>query len=162
MKVKVKVVQPCLTLCGPMDYRVHGILQARIMKWVAFSFSRGSSKPRDWTQVSHIAGRFFTSWATREVMIRYYYSLLALIGHSLLIRMKNFPEKLSWQSLDNNNCYINIKFHCRPNLFTQIQTQKPPATVFTSISYRKNGIIMPRMNLSSLQNHSVTLNFHFY
>ena len=126
------------------------------------SFSRGSSKPRDWTQVSHIAGRFFTSWATREVIIRYYYSLLALIGHSLLIRMKNFPEKLSWQSLDNNSCYINIKFHCRPNLFTQIQTQKPPATVFTSISYRKNGIIMPRMNLSSLQNHSVTLNFHFY
>ena len=43
-----------------------GILQARIMEWVAFPFSRGSSQPRDWTQVSHIAGRFFTHWATRE------------------------------------------------------------------------------------------------
>ena len=42
------------------------ILQARILEWVAFSFSRGSSQPRDWIQVSHITGRFFTSWATRE------------------------------------------------------------------------------------------------
>ena len=49
-----------------MDYTVHGILQARILKWVTFPFSRGSSQPRDWTQVSRIAGRFFTSWATRE------------------------------------------------------------------------------------------------
>ena len=45
---------------------VHGILQARILEWVAFPFSKGSSQPRDWTQVSRIAGRFFTSWATRE------------------------------------------------------------------------------------------------
>ena len=44
-----------------------GILQARILKCVAFSFSRGSSQPKDRTQVSHTAGRFFTSWATREV-----------------------------------------------------------------------------------------------
>ena len=42
-KVKVKVAQSCLTLCDPTDYTVHGILQARIMEWVAFSFSRGSS-----------------------------------------------------------------------------------------------------------------------
>ena len=46
--------------------KVHGILQARILEWVAFPFSRGSSQPRDQTQVSHIAGGFFTSWATRE------------------------------------------------------------------------------------------------
>ena len=44
----------------------HGILQAKILEWVAFPFSRGSSQPRDWTQVSHTAGGFFTSWATRE------------------------------------------------------------------------------------------------
>ena len=54
----------------PMDYIVHGILQARILEWVAFSFSRGSFQPRDWTQVSHIAGRFFTRWATREAHIK--------------------------------------------------------------------------------------------
>ena len=51
----------------PMDYIVHGILQARILEWVAFPFSRGSSQPRNRTQVSYFAGRFFTSWATREV-----------------------------------------------------------------------------------------------
>ena len=48
--------------------KVHGILQARILEWVAFPFSRGSSQPRDQTQVSWIAGGFFTSWATREAL----------------------------------------------------------------------------------------------
>ena len=61
-----QATQPCPTLCNPMIYTVHGILQARILEWVAFPFSRASSQPRDWTQVSCIAGRFFTSWATRE------------------------------------------------------------------------------------------------
>ena len=51
-----------------MDCTVHGILQARIPKWVAVSFFRGSSQPRDWIQVSLIAGGFFTSWATREAL----------------------------------------------------------------------------------------------
>ena len=46
-KVKVKAAQSCLTLCKPMDYTIHGILQARILEWVAFPFSRGSSQPRD-------------------------------------------------------------------------------------------------------------------
>ena len=64
--VCVKVAQSCSTLCDPMDYTVHGILQARILEWVAFPFSRRSIQPRDQTQVSHIAGGFFTSWATRE------------------------------------------------------------------------------------------------
>ena len=58
---EVKVAQSCLTLCDPMGYTVHGILQARILEWVAFPFSRGSSQPRDQTQVSRIAGGFFTS-----------------------------------------------------------------------------------------------------
>ena len=58
---KVKLAQSCPTLCDPMHYTVHGILQARIRGWVAFPFSRGSSQPRDQTQVSCIVGRFFTS-----------------------------------------------------------------------------------------------------
>ena len=49
-----------------MDYTVHGILQARILEWVAVPFSRGSSQPTEQTQVSHIAGGFFTIWAPRE------------------------------------------------------------------------------------------------
>ena len=56
-------------LCDPMDYTVHGILQTRILEWVAFPFSRGSSQSRDWTHVSHIASWFFTSRATREAHI---------------------------------------------------------------------------------------------
>ena len=55
-------------------YTVPGILQARILEWVAGPFSRGSSQPRDWTQVSHTAGRFFTSWATREAPLLGRYS----------------------------------------------------------------------------------------
>ena len=62
----VKVSQTCPTLCDPMDSIAHGILQARILEWVAFSFSRGSPQPRNQTQVSRIAGGLFTSWATRE------------------------------------------------------------------------------------------------
>ena len=91
MKLKVKVTQLCLTLCDPMDYTVREILQARTLEWVTFPFSRGSSQPRDQTQVSpalqadslgifptqgsnpgltHIAGGFFTSWVTREAYRR--------------------------------------------------------------------------------------------
>ena len=70
-KSESEVAQLCLTLCNPMNCNpphssVHGILQARIPEWVAISFSRGSSPPRDRTQVSCIAGRFFTIWASRE------------------------------------------------------------------------------------------------
>ena len=65
-KVKMKATQSRLILCDPMDCSlpgsfVYGILQARILEWVAFPFSRRSSQPRDQTQVSLIAGRFFTS-----------------------------------------------------------------------------------------------------
>ena len=57
---------PCSsTDCSPSGSSIHGILQARILEWVAISLSRGSSRPRDWTQVSHVAGRFFTIWATK-------------------------------------------------------------------------------------------------
>ena len=71
-KVKVLAAQLCLTLCNPMDFcspagsSVHGILQARILQWVAISFSRGSSWPRDQTLVSRIAGKFFTIWPISE------------------------------------------------------------------------------------------------
>ena len=71
VKVKLSIAQLCLTLCHPMDCSppgssVHGILQARILEWVAIPFSRASSWPKDWTWVFCIAGKFFTVWATRE------------------------------------------------------------------------------------------------
>ena len=63
---QAKLLHLCPSLCSPMGYTVHGILQTGIMQWVAISFSRGSSQPRDWTWVSCIAGRLFTVWAIRE------------------------------------------------------------------------------------------------
>ena len=68
------VTQSCLTVCNPMGCSptgssVHGILQARILEWIAIPFSWVSSWPRDWTQVSHIAGRFLTIWATQQPLI---------------------------------------------------------------------------------------------
>ena len=65
----MKVAQSCPTPSDPMDHTVHGILQARILEWVAIPFSRGFSQPRGQTQVSRFAGRFFTSWTTREAQL---------------------------------------------------------------------------------------------
>ena len=83
-----EVAQLCLTLCDPMDYSppgssIHGIFQARVLEWVAISFSRGSSWPRDRTWVSHIAGRHFTIWATREAYKGKWKSPLDNIKHSV-------------------------------------------------------------------------------
>ena len=69
-----EVAQSCLTVCDPMDRSLpgssaHGILQATVLEWAAISFSRGSFWPRDGTQASRIAGRYFTVWATRELCI---------------------------------------------------------------------------------------------
>ena len=89
----MKVAQWCPTLCNPMDYIVHGILQARILEWAAFPFSRGSSQPRDQTQVSCIAGRFFTSWATREAQFNY--GVFLLLGYGALLKSSFFVVVLS-------------------------------------------------------------------
>ena len=67
----------------PGSSSIHGIFQARILEWVAIFFSKGSSLPRDWTQVSHIAGRLFTLWATRE-------SQGKVLWYSHFL--KNFPQ----------------------------------------------------------------------
>ena len=68
---EVKVSQSCLTLCDPMDYAVHGILQARILEWVAYPFSSRSSWSRNRTGVSSIVGGFFTNWAIRKAPLKW-------------------------------------------------------------------------------------------
>ena len=115
--MKVKVAQSCPTLCDPMDYTAHGILQARILEWVVFPFSRGTFQPRDWTQVSRIAGRFFTSWATRE----------ALKGMNLATKMINRNatrvEVLSFKEWFN--CRFFFPFHTAlPCLFISVWEEK--------------------------------------
>ena len=57
--------------CSPPGSSLHEIFQARILEWIAISFSRGSSQPRDWTRVSCTAGRFFTDWATGKLLCNY-------------------------------------------------------------------------------------------
>ena len=76
--MKVKVAQLCLNLCNPMDYTIHEILQARILEWVAFPISRGSSQSRDQTQVSITAG----------------------------IRIRNIPEEFTFSHLIDNKCSL--------------------------------------------------------
>ena len=76
-KVKVLAARSCPTLCNPVDCSppnssVQGILQAVTPEWVAIPFSRETSQPRDWTQVSYTAGKFFTIWATRKVLSHSY------------------------------------------------------------------------------------------
>ena len=88
----MKVAQSCLTLCNPMDYTVHEILQVRILEWAAFPFSRGSSQPRNQTGVSCIAGRFFINWAMREANLSYH----------LNVYVKNREESKILSNLQGN------------------------------------------------------------
>ena len=106
-KVKVKVAQSCSTLCDPMNCTVHGILQPRILMWVAFPFSRGSFQPRDQTQVFHISGRFFTSPTPKRHMKRWSASLIIKeIQIKTIIRHHLKPvRKATIKKSMNNKCW---------------------------------------------------------
>ena len=112
-KMGVLAVQLCLTLWDPMDCSppgssVHGISQARILKWVAISFSRESSWSRDQTQVSSIASRFFTIWATREA-----HSMKLEwtkgCGNTDFLLLTPFPAFI-WQTYVPCNCCVLVIF----------------------------------------------------
>ena len=91
------VAMLCLTLCNPMDCTppassVHGIFQARILEWVAISFSRVSSPLRDLTWVSCIAGGFFTNWATTEALLHVWHTSV-LVPFILIVEyIVGFPS----------------------------------------------------------------------
>ena len=100
------VAQSCPTLCYPMDcslpvFSIHGIFQTRILEWISISFSRGSSPPRNQTWVSHIAGRLFTIWATREALLLPLFPLncwtlyMAMLMYSLGLRLGEIISTLS-------------------------------------------------------------------
>ena len=93
------------TVCSLPGSYVRGILQARILQWVAIPFFRGSSQLRDWTQVSCIAGRFFTIWDTREAF--------------LLVISKQLGSPQGWYIIAPNNMeldFIQILFSILPSL----------------------------------------------
>ena len=124
------VTQSCLSLGDPMDCNpqgssVHGILQARILEWVAISSSRGSSQPRDRTQVSCIVGGFFAIWATREaqtssghllsiITVDVFKDDLFLFIQTLWSKYYNFhlqneePEYQSYQETCSSSHWLNI------------------------------------------------------
>ena len=103
----MKVAQSCLTLCDPMDYTVHGILQARILKWVAIPFSKGSSQPRNWTQVPCIAGGFFTSWATREAKN-------TRVGSLSLLQWNFLTQESNWGLLHYRQILYQLSYQGSP------------------------------------------------
>ena len=85
VKVKMKVTQSCSTLCDPMDYTVHGILQARMLEWVAYPFSSISSQPRNGIGFSRIAGGFFTDWG--QTVSKFYINVLYLVASHFYVRV---------------------------------------------------------------------------
>ena len=105
--VLAKSLQLCLTLCDPMDCSplgssVHGIFQARILEWVAVSFSRWSPWPRDRTWVSCTAGRVFTNWATREAQSFFFRQTIFEILEPLVLRLNLFKANLRLRYNDQN------------------------------------------------------------
>ena len=89
----VKITQSCPTLCNPMSYTVHGILQARILEWIVFPFSRASSQPRDQTEGSSIVGEFF--WPTGKPFTAYIVS-----ARSKPILSSSFSKTEEWSDYE--------------------------------------------------------------
>ena len=107
--------QSCPTLCDPMDCSlpdssIRGIFQARILGWVAISFSRRSFWHRDWTQVSRIVGRRFTVWATREAL------LVGLCGH-LSLALSTHPQITQVYKTHTWSWHLLIIYICVPGYY---------------------------------------------
>ena len=100
--------------CSQPGFSVHGILQARILEWVAISFSRGSSWPGDWTQVSCIAGRVFTHWGMREA-VELEFALMPLSSsRSPLLPFRTFRIQS-----ENTSCHPSLPLRLVPILRRQ-------------------------------------------
>ena len=107
----ISLLQSCPTLCDPVNstHHCHGTLQARILEWVAISFSRGTSRPRDRTCVSRTVGRHFTVWATREAEETYlYYSYVPRAVADWLRTIYKSCFCLSCWRLLKHQFYINV------------------------------------------------------
>ena len=113
------------TVWDPMDCIVLGVLQARILEWVAFPFSRGSSQPKDWTQVSHIAG-----WA---------YKLSYGVQQNLHIGMYSF--KVIYGYILINIWYVNFYF-LRIPFYERNNSMNICVFFLNLIGYKDNGILM--------------------
>ena len=124
-------LQSCPTLCDPMDCSppgssVHEILQARILEWVVISFSRGSSWPRDQTQVSCTGAGFFTVWATREACGGRSIAKLSgfLLGHRGALQ--NYKEWGDWYESHVHGANVKTSFWRHSPIFLGFPYRKTP------------------------------------
>ena len=132
------ITQSCLTLCNPMNYSpagfsFHETLQARILEWVAISFSRGSSQPRHWTLGSCIADRFFTIWATRKAPFSSVQSLSCVqlfmtswvAGRQASLSINNSQSLLKFMSIElvmpSNHLILYLPLLFLPSMFPSIR-----------------------------------------
>ena len=129
--MKVLVAQSCPTLYNPMEHNppgfsVDGILQARVLRWVAMPFSRGSSRSKDWTQVSCTKSGFFTMWATREAKRALRDVKYPKVEHYLLLGFRG-KRRVAWITYDNRAqgpslcaaaCRAQVIQHLVINLFS--------------------------------------------
>ena len=133
----------------PMDYRVHGILQARIQEWVAYPFSSGSSPPRNWTGISCIASGFFTNWTTGEAQGR---------GDGVSIKKYHFWGEGWW-----NSSILNAVVATR--IYTCVTTHKvciPIKTMFWFCKSNLNIFIIASHNMEVGQGKKITQLFLLY
>ena len=112
-----EVAQSCPTLCDLIDYSlpgfsIQGIFQARVLEWVAISFSRGSSRPRDQTQVSHIVGRRFTHWATGEAWGSRKEDLILKIYMWVIFVWSFLVEELTVHHMTTGRKRISLRLFC--------------------------------------------------
>ena len=104
--------------CSLPHFSIHGIFQARVLEWVAISFSRGSSQPRDRTWVSHIVGRRFTIWATREVSFPTFLTFLGFLTNmqplmysELISFAKVFSTFFTLVDFPTRTCSLMLNMH---------------------------------------------------
>ena len=143
--VAVLVAQSCLTLCNTLDHNppgssVHGTLQARTLEWVAIAVSRRSSRPRDRTWISCIAGGFFTVWATGKIKTLKWGEACSVMSNSLWPRGLTSPWTSPGQNTMGGSCSLsrgssqhrdqNLCLpHCRRILY-QLSHQGSPDFLF--------------------------------
>ena len=114
--------------CSLSGSSVHGIFQARVLEWIAISFSRGSSRPRNHTLVSRIAGRCFTVWATRDVSFREFQVVcnfiiyLSLWGSSRLPQAWWFTGRIHWTQKLLYSCCVLLSCFSHVQSFATLWT----------------------------------------
>ena len=125
------VTQSCPTLCDPMDSSwqgssVHRILQARVLEWFSISFSRGSSQPRDWTQVFHMAGRSFTVWDTTDALSSVQFSRSVVSDSLRPHELQHASLPVHHQHLESTQTHVHwVSDAIQPSY--PLSTPSPPA-----------------------------------